>query len=120
MDVLVVDDEIDVAELFAEVLTARGFHVKIAVGGRQALEVLRSTSDRPQAIVLDVMMPDVDGRELVGELRRDRVLSTIPVVAISGHSERLREMAYATFLKPVPFRLLCATLERACSGLAPR
>lgn len=108
---------------FAEVLTARGFHVKIAVGGRQALEVLRSTSDRPQAIVLDVMMSDVDGRELVGELRRDRVLSTIPVVAISGHSERLGEMAsttYATFLKPVAFRLLCATLERACCGLAPR
>jgi len=73
--VLVVDDEATITELVATALGYEGFEVQTAGSGRQALE--RAATWRPDLIVLDVMMPDLDGFEVMRRLRADRVDTSV-------------------------------------------
>ena len=67
--ILVVDDEPDARELIEVNLKAAGFEVLTAANGRQALEKARATL--PALVLLDVMLPEVDGLEVCKSLRRD-------------------------------------------------
>jgi two-component system, OmpR family, response regulator len=78
--VLVVDDEDSITDLVATALRYVGFEVAVAANGRQALE--RATSFRPEIVVLDVMLPDLDGFEIVRRLRSDGL--RIPVVFLTA------------------------------------
>jgi len=78
--VLVVDDEDSITDLVATALRYVGFEVAVASNGRQALE--RATSFRPELVVLDVMLPDLDGFEVVRRLRSDGV--RVPVVFLTA------------------------------------
>ena len=78
--VLVVDDEDSITDLVATALRYVGFEVAVAANGRQALE--RATSFRPELVVLDVMLPDLDGFEVVRRLRGDGL--RIPVVFLTA------------------------------------
>jgi len=73
--ILVVDDEATITELVATALGYEGFEVQTAGSGRQALE--RAATWRPDLIVLDVMMPDLDGFEVMRRLRADRVDTSV-------------------------------------------
>jgi CheY-like chemotaxis protein len=88
--VLVIDDDEAVLELAQEFLRRGGLDVVTATGGREALAILRSdtgTSTRNgiDAVVLDLAMPDLDGRETLVEIRRLR--PGLPVVVASGYGE---------------------------------
>jgi PAS domain S-box-containing protein len=84
--ILVVDDEEAVLELAREFLVRGGFEVVTAGGGREALEILRADAEgRLDAAVLDLAMPDLDGRETLLEMRRLR--PGLPVVVASGFDE---------------------------------
>jgi len=78
--VLVVDDEDSITDLVATALRYVGFEVATAATGRQALE--RATNFRPELVVLDVMLPDLDGFEVVRRLRSDGV--RVPVVFLTA------------------------------------
>src|SRR2546421_107592 len=78
--VLVVDDEESITDLISTALRYVGFDVEIASTGRQALE--RAISFRPELIVLDVMLPDLDGFEVTRRLRGDGV--RVPVVFLTA------------------------------------
>ena len=78
--VLVVDDEESITDLISTALRYVGFDVEIASTGRQALE--RAISFRPELIVLDVMLPDLDGFEVTRRLRADGV--RVPVVFLTA------------------------------------
>jgi two-component system, OmpR family, response regulator len=78
--VLVVDDEDSITDLVATALRYVGFEVAIASNGRQALE--RAASFRPELVVLDVMLPDLDGFEVVRRLRSDGV--RVPIVFLTA------------------------------------
>jgi two-component system, OmpR family, response regulator len=78
--VLVVDDEDSITDLVATALRYVGFEVAVASNGRQALE--RAGSFRPELVVLDVMLPDLDGFEVVRRLRSDGI--RIPVVFLTA------------------------------------
>ncbi len=78
--VLVVDDEDSITDLVATALRYVGFEVAVASNGRQALE--RASSFRPELVVLDVMLPDLDGFEVVRRLRSDGV--RVPVVFLTA------------------------------------
>src|SRR5437879_10714356 len=78
--VLVVDDEESITDLISTALRYVGFAVEIASTGRQALE--RAISFRPELIVLDVMLPDLDGFEVTRRLRADGV--RVPVVFLTA------------------------------------
>jgi len=80
--VLVVDDEAPIRDLLEYGLDRAGFSVRSVPDGRSSLEVLRTW--RPDIIVLDVMLPEVDGITLLPELRR---LTEVPIVMLSARSE---------------------------------
>jgi CheY-like chemotaxis protein len=81
-EVLVVDDEAETRELLRRTLEKEGWTVAEAVNGRDALEKLQNF--RPQLILLDLMMPEVDGFEVMEKLRRDETLQDIPVIVVTA------------------------------------
>ena len=78
--ILIVDDELDILEILAEVLGAR-YHVKVATNGEEALDVV-AAAPPIDAIVLDLMMPVMDGSSFVHEMRRRGL--KIPILLVSA------------------------------------
>jgi len=81
--ILVVDDDTDLREGLADLLQSRGYRVLTADDGAKALRWLRK-SDAPSLILLDLMMPVMDGHEFIAQRSADPVLTRIPVVVISA------------------------------------
>ncbi len=112
--VLVVDDDPTVRAAAALTLEAEGYEVRCAAHGREALERLRQ--ERPDLIVLDMMMPVMDGWELLDKLKREPRWAGIPVVIVSAaESGRARAAALqaADYLqKPVATQDLAARVKR--------
>ncbi len=80
--VLLVEDDRDTRQMYSEYLSYSGLHVTEARTGRRALESVRS--HRPDVVVTDLAMPEMDGRELSRRLRSDRATSDLPIIAVSG------------------------------------
>lgn len=80
--ILIVEDEPDTAEMFAEMLRLRGYRVYKSYGSASAMKQL--SLDRPDAMLLDIMMPDISGLEVLHYMRRDPSLMEIPVVIVSA------------------------------------
>ena len=80
--VLLVEDNPDVRRLYALGLNQRGFEVKLAANGAEAVD--RLASERPDLILLDWMMPLMDGREVVERLDQEQPDSGIEIIVISG------------------------------------
>jgi len=78
-DVLIVEDERDIAELVALILADRGYRVLVASDGTVALELLLSAATPPRLMLLDVNMPVLDGRTLLLELARRRPTLDLPI-----------------------------------------
>ncbi len=83
--ILVVEDERDIAALIAYHLTKEGYRVRTAEGGHEALEAV--SAERPDLIVLDLMLPGFSGYEVLGELRRRPELKEVPVVVLTARRE---------------------------------
>ncbi len=117
--ILVVDDEPDIRQTLKEILEDEGYHVELAGNGLQARQ--RFHDQRPDLVLLDIWMPDVDGITLLEEWRRQ---APVPVVVMSGHGtvdtavEATRLGAFDYLEKPLSIARLLATLERAL-GRAP-
>jgi two-component system alkaline phosphatase synthesis response regulator PhoP len=80
--ILSVDDERDVTDLVRFHLTKAGYDVQTAASGREALETVRLR--RPDLILLDLMLPDIDGLGVCEMLRRQPATATIPVVILTA------------------------------------
>lgn len=100
--ILVVDDELDIAEAVRAVLEAEGYQVEIAADGSQCLQMLRR--QKPDLLLLDVMMPVIDGFGVLDEMRSENL--RVPVVMMSAirPDGRLAEYGVEVFLKK-PFQL---------------
>jgi CheY-like chemotaxis protein len=104
--ILLVDDDSASLSVHRAVLEEAGFHVDTAGDGLAALRASRAR--RPHLILLDLMMPGMDGGEVLRRLRKDERTRTVPVVALTGVPEWLQDHrdAAAEFdailLKPVP------------------
>jgi two-component system phosphate regulon response regulator PhoB len=85
--ILVVDDEPDALELIEVNLKGAGFEVLSAANGRQALEKARATL--PALILLDVMLPEMDGLEVCKSLRRDPKTAGIPVIMLTARAAEI-------------------------------
>lgn len=90
--ILVVDDEPDFATLVQGNLEKEGFLVDVAYNGVEGLEKVRS--NRPDAIVLDVMMPEKDGYQMCKELKGDDGLCDIPVVLLTAVASHVTSTRY--------------------------
>jgi CheY-like chemotaxis protein len=104
LPVLIVEDDGDTRDAMRSLLEFDGYPVFTAGDGTEALEWLRS-GFRPGIILLDLMMPGMDGFEFVNEQRQDPQLSSIPVIVYSGHydaeSNAARLGVKAYFRKPI-------------------
>jgi CheY-like chemotaxis protein len=117
--VLIVDDDHDLRQTLSEILRDEGYAVETAVNGREALDLMRGRS-APRVLVLDLMMPVMDGWQLLDELRRDEALSRIPVVVISASNRGPRATGAAEILqKPLDYYKLVTSVERSASRATP-
>jgi CheY-like chemotaxis protein len=109
--VMVVDDDDEIREALADVLTDEGYEVVGARDGLQALQYLRG-GRRPQAILLDLWMPVMDGWQLRHELLSDSKLSDIPVIVLTAvRDQRAQGLMVADILtKPVQLERLLGAL----------
>jgi CheY-like chemotaxis protein len=115
--ILLIDDDPDSTEAFRAVLEMAGFEVVVAFHGADALAILRD--DRNFCtILLDLVMPVMDGRAFREAQQRDPVLADIPVVILSGDVEladEARQMGVADYLpKPPDPGALVHLIERRC------
>ena len=114
-------DDRDLAEALGEALRDAGYSVVSAPQGAAALEALRGSNPLPDLILLDLMMPVMDGHEFVAELRKDPRLSPIPVVLLTAdgrvHQEVVALKAVAGLRKPVRFEVLIAMVAKFCPPL---
>jgi CheY-like chemotaxis protein len=106
--VLIIDDDSGSREALAELLVDEGYGVATAEDGADGLAYLR-TGHRPQVILLDLMMPGIDGWDFRAEQKRDEVLARIPVIAISA-AGKLIDADYS-LRKPVKIDALLTLLR---------
>ena len=112
--ILVIDDDQDIRDTLSELLRDEGYEVLRAAHGAEALGALRAGS-RAHLILLDLMMPVMDGWKFREEQRKDPSLATIPVVVISatGKDDKVSTLGAAQFLKkPIHLEQLLDAVER--------
>lgn len=114
--ILVVEDDADLREMMAQLLELEGFEPDLAGDGAEALAKLRCTSDHPHVILLDMMMPRMDGWSFRREQVREPALARIPVVIVSAApKDQLGAVRAADIVsKPFDYQQLIATLRRHC------
>lgn len=83
--ILIVDDESKIRRLLAQNLELEGFDVQTASDGAQALEVYHKSVEKPDLILLDLMLPEIDGMTMLKRLRKS---SDVPVIILSAKDER--------------------------------
>lgn len=83
--VLVVDDEQAIREFVGEVLEDEGYRVRMASNGQEALTHL--AAERPDLVLLDIMMPVLDGREVLKRMRADAALNDVSVLVMSAAAD---------------------------------
>ena len=115
--VLIVDDEIDNCRMLALGLQMFGFQSEIAVSGAQALA--KTQASLPDAIVLDLMMPDTDGFEVTRYLRANPDTAKVPIFIVSATADTnaeeycLQVGATAFMRKPVSVRELANVIKKS-------
>jgi len=115
--ILIVDDDPEIVSMLATRLGARGYKVSTASDGKTAIE--RAKRERPELVLLDVMMPGKSGWEVARALKQDPVTQAIKIVMVTAIGEHVNEMtsplygADAHIDKPFEFE----RLERVIAGL---
>lgn len=111
--ILIVDDDTDLREVLGELLADEGYDTRLCANGRAALDVLRGGA-RPALILLDLMMPEMDGWQFREAQLRDAALRDIPVVVMTasrGIEDRVLDGA-EVLQKPVGLREILGAVER--------
>jgi CheY-like chemotaxis protein len=117
--ILIVEDDRDLSRLVAEVLESAGYRTAIAANGYEALKQLQTNT--PDLILLDMMMPGMDGWQFREEQRKLPAMASIPVVTVTadgdarGKAAAIRAAGYVA--KPISVDSLLDEVERIC-GLA--
>ena len=117
--IVIVEDEVDTAEMFGEMMRLTGYQVYKTYSGTRALATI--AEKMPDAVILDLMMPDLSGLEVLHMMHRDPRLAKIPVVIVSAKGlpsdvkVGLQAGAAAYLTKPVSFHDLANAIEKAVS-----
>jgi signal transduction histidine kinase/DNA-binding response OmpR family regulator len=118
--ILVIDDDPTVQDLMSRYLTKEGFHVLVASGGKEGLQIARES--KPDLITLDVLMAEMDGWAVLSELKADSATENIPVVVLTMFDDK--EMGFALgaadyMTKPVDRERLVSILRKHNRGRLP-
>ena len=118
--VLVVDDDRDIRETMVDALEDEGYEVIAAGDGVAALELLRNQAAIPSVILLDLMMPRMNGVELSQEIAQVERWAQIPIIVVSADAQgqaRAATMGAAAYLrKPMKLRELFSTVARVLAS----
>ena len=113
--VLVVEDDAELREMMVAMLALEGFEPEAACDGLEALARLRTRGPRPHVIVLDMMMPRMDGWEFCRHRAKDPTLGDIPVVVLSAApADKLKVPVDAVVPKPFDYDRLLTTIRAHC------
>jgi two-component system OmpR family response regulator len=116
--VLVVDDDPAIRGLVADALRDVGYSVDLAAHGREALEAMRAR--RPATVVLDLMMPIMDGFSFMEACHTEQLCNNVPIVVISAAHDALRRIEevpiHACIAKPFDMDELIRTISRVASS----
>ena len=117
--ILIAEDSVDAREMMQFLLETRGYQVITAENGIRALEM--AVTNRPDALLLDLQLPKLDGLSVTRKLRLDPTFKNVPIIIISGHDPiRYRREAMDAggddyFFKPIDFDRLQLVLDRKVS-----
>jgi len=120
LNVVIIEDEPDTAEMYAEMMRLSGYNVVKYFGGLTA--VAQIIDQKPSAVVLDLMMPDLSGLEVLNYIKSQQDLAKIPVIIVSAKTmpedieAGLKAGATAYLTKPVSFSKLITAIADAISG----
>jgi len=113
--ILVVDDDEKIRESLNQVLKAEGYEVLTATNGKEALEKLERAATPPSLILLDLMMPEMDGWEFLSRRTSDTDSPRVPVVLLSGMTFIRDAPGVADFIsKPIHPGKLLDCIRRFC------
>jgi DNA-binding response OmpR family regulator len=110
--ILIVDDETDIRETLEDFLTDEGFAVRSVADGAAALRVL-GDPELPCVVILDLIMPVLDGNEVIEAMKKDERLCNVPVIITTSDPARAPH-GIALMKKPVSLPSLLAAVERLC------
>lgn len=114
---LIVEDDADLREMMAQLLTLEGFRAETVANGREALQYLHE-GRRPDLILLDLMMPIMDGWEFRRRQQDDPTLADVPVIVLTALDQaqaRTGDLNGVDFLKkPLDFDRLLELVRRHC------
>ena len=113
--ILIVEDDMDLREMMAQLLTLEGFRAASVANGKEALQYL-TAGHNPEVILLDLMMPVMDGWEFRRRQQADPNLSDVPVIVLSALDQsRTRDLHADAFLKkPLDFDRLLELVHEYC------
>lgn len=123
-EVLLIDDDHDIREAFSEALEIEGFAVTSASDGSEALRLLTNGKYSPCLILVDLIMPKMDGASFVQALRAQKRFSEIPTIlftaAAQGHHtvEDVRHMVHEVIEKPADIHKLLQVVQLHCGEAA--
>jgi DNA-binding response OmpR family regulator len=118
--VMIIEDEPDAAEMFAEMMRVNGFKVIKMFSSTPAIPML--AQEKPDLLILDIMMPDISGLEVLRFMRREPELAKIPVIVVSAKSmpsdikDGIEAGASIYLTKPVGFLDLKQAVESVFSN----
>jgi two-component system response regulator VicR len=85
--VICIEDEPEMIDLVQLILSRRGFEVTGAMGGREGLETVKR--EKPDLVLLDLMMPDMDGWEVYQQMKADETMRDIPVIVVTAKAQSI-------------------------------
>jgi CheY-like chemotaxis protein len=112
--VLVVEDDDDIRNAIVDLLEAEGYNTKWAINGKDALEKLTKIP-RPCLVLLDMMMPIMNGRQFLDEVMKDSTLAPLPVLIVSAVADKTNTEGAIGFLKkPIDIDVVLNIVSQYC------
>jgi len=112
--ILLIEDDPDVRDAVAASLEDNGYRVVVAMHGQDALDILRQSKVRPSLILLDLMMPVMDGWQFREAQKKDPAIADIPVIALTAHGDLQKFDATDHLRKPITLDVLLDTVDKFC------
>jgi CheY-like chemotaxis protein len=111
--VLVVDDDQDIRESLRELLECEGYRVRTAADGAEAVAAMHE--EAPCFVILDLMMPVMDGWEVAGRMHDEERLASIPVCVVTATPEWAPADSACVMRKPIDLETLLAVVHDGCN-----
>lgn len=112
--ILVVEDDEDIRNVLVDLLETEGYHTEAAVNGKDALELLAEIP-KPCLVLLDMMMPIMNGRQFLDEVMKSSILAPIPVLIVSAIADKTNTEGAVGFLKkPIDIDVILSMVSKYC------